>query len=403
METNPSAAGLDESRLSRIHDHLEQQYIQAGRLAGAQVAIARNGHIGYYTEVGFADRERNRPVAKDTIWRIYSMTKPIIGTALMSLYEKGLFQLTDPVSRFIPSFANQKVREPQPDGSMRYVEPRRPMNMSDAMMHMSGFGITLMGLPEMPGGEDPKYLDRKITLEEYCDRLGGRHLDYHPGEHWVYGISTDICGRLIEVLSGQRLDHYLQETIFDPLGMVDTGFMVSDDKIDRFSATYRRNRNKELVLMEDPQTSSYRKEPLFLSGGGGLVSTMGDYLTFTRMLVNGGELNGVRILGRKTVDLMTMNHLPDGADMTKFAIPGSYGEVGFEGMGFGFTMAVSNGPVETAQIGNKGDFMWGGYASTTFWCDPTEDLTVVFMTQFIPSGTFNFRGQLKSLVYPTLL
>jgi CubicO group peptidase (beta-lactamase class C family) len=245
----------------------------------------------------------------------------------------------------------------------------------------------------------PTHRGSGATLETFVSRLAEQPLEFHPGTHWHYTISTDICGRLVEILSGQRFDDYLRATIFQPLGMEDTGFFISDDKIDRFAASYRRDRDKKLLLVEDPERSRFRQQPAFLSGGGGLLSTTGDYLRFCQMLLGGGEVDGVRILGRKTVELMASNHLPGGGDMRQFALPGGYGEVEFAGMGFGLTVAVAQEPARTGVVGSVGEFMWGGAASTIFWVDPREDLTAVFMTQFLPSGTFNFRGQLKSIVY----
>lgn len=400
MNIDPAGAGLDESRLGNIRDHLQRRYIEPGKLAGCQVAVGRNGILGYYEQLGLRDRERELPVAEDTIWRIYSMTKPITGVALMTLYEKGTFQLTDPVSRFIPEWRDLKVKERLDDGTTRVVDPVRAMTVRDVLMHMSGWGAGAMAVRN---GDGDSFLDGTQDLESFCASLAERTLSFHPGSQWVYGISTDICGRLVEVISGQRFDDYLREHVFGPLGMVDTGFQVSDDQVERFAASYGRANDKSLRLLEDPVDSAYRKPRAFLSGGGGLVSTLPDYARFCQMLVNGGELDGVRVLGRHTVDLMTTNHLPGGGDMRQFALPGGYGEVGFDGMGFGLTMAIGLGPARTGQIGSVGDFMWGGMASTTFWCDPVEDLWVVFMTQLIPSGTYNFRGQLKSLVYPALL
>lgn len=410
MKVDPDAAGLDAGQLERIGAHLRRNYIDPGKIAGCQTLVARGGEVGYYEALGQMDRERATPITPDTIWRIYSMTKPITGVALMSLYEQGHFQLSDPVHRFIPEWRGLKVKQRNDDGTKTLVDPQRPMTVRDVLMHMSGFGMGAMRLRfrgEGPDGgttEQPadSFLDGDRTLETMCADLAERPLDFHPGSQWVYGVSTDICARLVEVMSGQRFDDHLRTTIFDPLGMVDTGFRVTDDQLDRFSACYRRAADKSIRLQDDPHTSPYRRERSMLSGGGGLVSTMVDYHRFAQMLLNGGELDGVRVLGRKTVELMTTNHLPGDADMATFAQPGGYGEVGFDGMGFGLTMAVGLGPARTGQIGSRGDYMWGGMASTTFWCDPTEDLLVVFMTQLIPSGTFNFRGQLKSLVYPAL-
>ena len=412
MKVDPAGAGLDERRLERITEHLQRRYIDAGRIAGCQVAVARRGHVGYFRSFGLRDLERSLPVEEDTIWRIYSMTKPITGVALMSLFERGTFQLSDPVTRFIPEWRDLQVRERAEDGSERLVDPERPMTVRDLLMHMSGLGFagrpTLQELfsadnlgqgrgfvPGLRYGPD-------VTLHTMVERYAGYPLVFHPGRHWFYSVSTDVCGRLVEIISGQRFDDYLRETIFEPLGMTDTGFMVPDPKAGRFAACYLRNPSKKLVLADDPQRSGYRQQPSFLSGGGGLVSTATDYLRFCQMLLSGGELDGVRILGRKTVELMTANHLPGDGDLKSFAIPGAYGEVGLDGMGFGLTMAVAKAPTATQVIGSPGEYMWGGAASTIFWVDPAEDLAVVFMTQLLPSGTFNFRGQLKTLVYPAI-
>jgi CubicO group peptidase (beta-lactamase class C family) len=413
MKVNPAGAGLDERRLERITEHLQHRYVDAGRIAGCQVAVARHGHVGYFRSFGLRDLERSLPVEEDTIWRIYSMTKPITGVALMSLYERGMFQLSDPVTRFIPQWRDLKVRERAEDRSERLVDPERPMTVRDLLTHMSGLGFagrpTLQELfsadslgqgrgfvPGLRRGPD-------ATLQTMVEHYAGYPLVFHPGTHWLYSVSTDICGRLVEIISGQRFDDYLRETIFEPLGMTDTAFVVPDQKAGRFAACYRRDASKKLVLVDDPQRSGYRQQPSFLSGGGGLVCTATDYLRFCEMLLSGGELDGVRILGRKTVELMTANHLPGDGDLRSFAIPGGYGEVGFDGMGFGLTMAVAKAPTATQVIGSAGEYMWGGAASTIFWADPVEDLTVVFMTQLLPSGTFNFRGQLKTLVYPAII
>jgi CubicO group peptidase (beta-lactamase class C family) len=411
-----AATGLDANRLERITEHISTRYIDAGRITGCQVAVARHGHLAYFRSFGLMDREREKPVTDDTIWRIFSMTKPFTGVALMSLYEHGQFQLSDPVARFIPEWSDLQVRERADDGSSVLVPPHRPMSMRDVLMHMSGlgwggrrtpFGVATeaadaTGETRWAAGEGDPF-DAEWTLASLVERLAERPLRFHPGEHWFYSLSTDVCARLVEIISGRRFDDYLRETIFDPLGLDDTGFVVPDDKIDRFAANYGRARDKSLRLVDDPMTSGYRRERSFLSGGGGLVSTTADYVRFAQMLANGGEIDGVHVLGRKTVELMTCNHLPGGGELREFAVPGGYGEVGFDGVGFGLTMAIGLGPAATQTIGTAGDFMWGGAASTIFWVDPAEDLVVVFMTQLMPSGTFNFRGQLKTLVYPAIV
>src|SRR5215469_1568115 len=379
MKVNPFGAALNEGQLERITEHLQHRYIDAGRIAGCQVAVARRGHVGYFRSFGLRDRERSLPVEEDTIWRIYSMTKPITGVALMSLYERGMFQLSDRVTRFIPEWRDLKVAERAAGGSERLVEPERPMTVRDLLMHMSGLGFgggpTLAELfaPDssaMRTGVTPgSRRGRDATLATMVERYAEYPLEFHPGSHWLYSVSTDICGRLVEIMSGQRFDDYLRQAIFGPLGMSDTGFVVPEQKVHRFAACYRRDSGKRLVLMDDPERSGYRQEPSFLSGGGGLVSTTPDYLRFCQMLLGGGEVDGVRILGRKTVELMASNHLPGDGDLQSVAFPGGYGEVGFAGMGFGLTVAVAKAPALTQIIGSPGEFTWGGAASSVFWVD----------------------------------
>jgi CubicO group peptidase (beta-lactamase class C family) len=406
LKIDPEAAGFDAVRLARVDEHLRTRYVEPGKIAGCEVAVARRGQVAHLSSLGHRDRERGVPVGDDTIWRIYSMTKPLTGVALLTLYEQGLFQLDDPVHRFLPELRDVKVGVPDGEGGWRMVDPARPMSVRDAMMHMTGIGYGPKGarLDLATIGERPPSM--RVgggTLQTLVERLGGEPLRFHPGTGWLYSLSTDVCARLVEVLSGRRFDHYLQQAIFDPLGMPDTRFSVPDAEIGRFAALYRRNPDKSLRLLDDPVTSGYRTHPAFLSGGGGLVSTTADYLRFAQMLVQGGELDGVRVLAPRTVELMRTNHLPGGGDLSSVALPGGYGEVGFAGMGFGLTVAVSLGPAATGVVGSPGEFMWGGAASTIFWVDPVDEVVVVFMTQLLPSGTFNFRGQLKALVYGAMV
>jgi CubicO group peptidase (beta-lactamase class C family) len=406
LKIDPEAAGFDAVRLARVDEHLRTRYVEPGKIAGCEVAVARRGQVAHLSSLGHRDRERGVPVGDDTIWRIYSMTKPLTGVALLTLYEQGLFQLDDPVHRFLPELRDVKVGVPDGEGGWRMVDPARPMSVRDAMMHMTGIGYGPKGarLDLATIGERPPSM--RVgggTLQTLVERLGGEPLRFHPGTGWLYSLSTDVCARLVEVLSGRRFDHYLQQAIFDPLGMPDTGFSVPDAEIGRFAALYRRNPDKSLRLLDDPVTSGYRTHPAFLSGGGGLVSTTADYLRFAQMLVQGGELDGVRVLAPRTVELMRTNHLPGGGDLSSVALPGGYGEVGFAGMGFGLTVAVSLGPAATGVVGSPGEFMWGGAASTSFWVDPVDEVVAVFMIQLLPSGTFNFRGQLKALVYGAMV
>jgi CubicO group peptidase (beta-lactamase class C family) len=406
MKIDPDAAGFDAARLERITEHLTKRYIEPQKIAGCQTVVARHGEVAYFSSLGSMDLERAKPVQEDTIWRIYSMTKPITGVALMSLYERGHFQLDDPIHRFIPEWRGLKVKQEQPDGSTRLVVPERPMSVRDALMHMTGLGWGIDGPLEMDRFLEAMAIVRggpTGTLQTMIENLADKPLVFHPGTRWLYGLSTDVCGRLVEVMSGRSFDDYLRTEIFEPLGMRDTAFSVPDSEIDRFAASYGRRRDKTLKLIDDPERSTYRRQPAFLSGGGGLVSTTEDYLRFARMLLGGGELDGVRILGRKTVELMSINHLPGNGELRSFALPGGYGETGFDGIGFGLTMAVGLGQAETQAIGSRGDYYWGGAASTIFWIDPAEELVVVFMTQLMPSGSFNFRGQLKSIIYPAIV
>lgn len=400
MKVDAAAAGLDEGRLERIGHHLRTRYIEPGKIAGAQVAVVRGGTVGYFESFGLQDRERQVPVTDDAIWRLYSMTKPITGVAMMTLYEQAHFQLDDPVERWIPEWKNMTVREADPNGGSRILPAHRPPTIRDILTHTSGIGYG-EGNGDLVLGERNWLADH--DLASMSRAFGEWPLRFQPGEHWLYSHGMDIAARLVEIMSGLPYDEYLRTAIFEPLGMTDTDFWVPADKVGRFAANYGRNARKELVLMDDPTRSTYLRTPKLFNGGGGLVGTTADYVRFAAMLANGGELDGRRVLGRKTIELLATNHLAGDADMADLALPMGYGEVGFAGNGFGLTVAVSKGPQATGVVGSAGEFMWGGAASTTFWVDPAEQLAVVFMTQLMPSGTFNFRAQLKSLVYGALV
>jgi CubicO group peptidase (beta-lactamase class C family) len=411
MELAPKATGLSTGRLERITDHLERNYIAPGKIAGCQVAVARHGHLAYFRSLGQMDREAAKPMADDAIFRIYSMTKPITSVALMSLYERGYFQLNDPVSRFFPSWKSQRVWVSGQGAEMVTEAPTRPVSMRDMLCHTGGLtygsALVALGAPDSGHPVDKAYAEVGVrrddgeTLTDFMDKLARVPLRYQPGERWMYSLSTDVCGALVEKISGQRFDRYLQEAIFDPLGMTDTGFSVPADKVDRFCTNYRRGADKSLKLLDAPANSGYLKEPAFFSGGGGLVSTTEDYMRFCDMLRRGGELEGARILGPRTIEMMHRNHLKDGQDLTQMAI-GGFSETANEGVGFGLGFATTIDGVRNGGLG-EGDYYWGGAASTIFWVDPVEDLTVVFMTQLMPSGAFNFRGQLKSIVHSSIV
>jgi CubicO group peptidase (beta-lactamase class C family) len=400
MKVDADGAGLDESRLGWIADHLRSRYIEPGKIAGAQVAVVRGGVVGYFESFGLQDRERAVPVADDAIWRLYSMTKPITGVAMMTLYERGHFQLDDAVDRWIPEWRDMTVKEPDPNGGSRIVPAHRPPTIRDILTHTSGIGYGFEN-DDLVLGERNWLADH--DLASMARAFGVWPLRFQPGSHWLYSHGMDVAARLVEIMSGLPYDEYLRTAILEPLGMVDTEFWVPADKVDRFAVCYGRNARKELVLMDDPTTSTYLRKPRLFNGGGGLVGTTADYVRFCTMLAGGGALDGRRVLSRKTLELMITNHLPGDGDMSDFALPMGYGEVGFAGNGFGLTVAVSKGPHASGTVGSAGALMWGGAASTTFWVDPTEELAVVFMTQLMPSGTFNFGGQLRSLVYAALL
>lgn len=408
---NPEQAGLDPERLARIDEHFERRYIQPKKIAGALTLVARRGEVAHLSPAGLMDVEREKPMQEDTIFRIYSMSKPITSVALMTLWEEGHWQLTDPVHRFIPEWKKLRVYQSGTHPNFLTKPPERPMSVQDLMTHQSGLTYGFMnrtnvdaayrkvgigGATVGPGGEA-----RPGKLADMVEQLAELPLEFSPGTRWNYSVSTDVLGYLVEVISGQPFDEFLRERIFEPLGMVDTGFSVPPDKVDRFAANYGRGRDKRLVLADDPATSSYLREPTYLSGGGGLTSTATDYWRFCQMLLNGGELEGHRVLGRKTIELMTMNHLPGGQDLTQLSV-GAFSETTNEGVGFGLGFAMTLDPTLNGG-GSAGEYYWGGAASTIFWNDPQEDLTVVFLTQLMPSATFNFRGQLKQLVYSAII
>ena len=409
MDAQSQWTGLDAGRLERIGEHLERNYIGPGKIAGCQVSVARHGHLAYFKSFGKMDLARGMPTADDTIYRIYSMTKPITSVALMTLYEKGYFQLNDPVSRYVPSWKEHRVWTAGEGDTIQTEPAHRPVSFRDVLSHTAGltYGGGLPGVG-IQHPIDRIYRELKIrsagstdSMVEFMDKLGQVPLRYQPGTAWMYSLATDVCGALVEIISGKPFAQYLQDEIFGPLGMKDTAFFVAPDKVGRFAANYQRGPDKKLKLIDDPATSAFIGEPGFKSGGGGLTGTSADYLRFCEMLRRGGELDGARILGPRTIELMHMNHLPGGKDLTQLAL-GTFSETANEGVGFGLGFASTLGQVATGTLG-AGDYYWGGAASTIFWVDPKEDLSVVFMTQLMPSGTFNFRGQLKNIIYSAII
>ena len=405
MEVDATAAGFQKEKLARIGTHLRENYIDPGKIPGCKVLVSRHGIPAYFESMGLMDRERNKPMREDTIFRIYSMTKPITSVALMMLWEEGRFQLTDPVHRFIPSWREQRVWQEGTGEQMVTRRPTSPVTMQHILSHTAG--LTYGGL--LPGMETPVddvYTELGLargggeTLLDFANKLGGVPLLYDPGQRWCYSLATDVCVALVEIISGQPFESVLQERVLGPLGMVDTGFRVTDEQANRFAACYLRMPDKKLILEDDPETSHYRHRRNFFSGGGGLVGTTADYMAFCEMLRQGGQYDGYQLLGRRTLELMTANHLAGGQSLAQMAL-GAFSETANEGVGFGLGFASTLDEVASASVG-AGDFYWGGRASTIFWVDPEEDLQVIFMTQLIPSSTFNFRGQLKNIVYGAL-
>jgi CubicO group peptidase (beta-lactamase class C family) len=409
MSTRPEALGLSSERLARIDSHLKSRYVDPGKIAGALTLVARRGEVAHLSPVGLMDRERGKPMTEDTIFRIYSMTKPITSVALMMLYEHGHFQLDDAVHKLIPIPTWRDLRVYQMGNHPVFLTApcERPMTVRDLMTHMSGLTYGFMERTNVDAayrklgiGASDKPFDG--TLHEMVQLLATLPLEFSPGTAWNYSVSTDVLGYLVEVLSGEPLDQYLRRHIFDPLGMRDTAFHVPPEEVDRFAACYDRGPGKKLRLQDDPPTSPYLAAPKLLSGGGGLVSTAADYLRFCRMLLAGGELDGVRLLGPRTIEFMTRSHLPDGKDLTDLSV-GAFSETTYEGTGFGLGFSVNLDPVRSGVIGSVGEYAWGGAASTIFWIDPAEDLIAIFLTQLMPSRTFNFRGQLQSIIYSAII
>ena len=401
----PESVGLASEGLRRVDRHLLSRYIEPNKIAGALTLVARRGEIAWLSPLGVMDRERDKPMRADTLFRIYSMTKPVTSVAMMMLHERGAFALADPVHRYIPEWASLRVYRYGRYPNFVTEPAERAMTIRDLLIHTSGLSYQIMERSPV----DEAYRQVGIggpagTLGDMVERLAKLPLEFSPGTRWSYSVASDVVGYLVEVLSGQRFDDYLRTQIFEPLGMADTGFVVPADKIGRFAANYiRQPGSTQATLMDDPGDSPYTRPKTFLSGGGGLVSTAADYLRFAEMLRRGGELDGKRLLGPRTVAYMTRNHLPDGRDLASLASSGSFSETRYEGVGFGLGVHVIVDPVRAQVPVSAGEFGWGGLASTAFWVDPVEDLVVIFLTQLVPSTTFDFRGQLKAIIHGAIV
>ena len=410
---SPESAGMSEARLQRLDENLKRNYVDNGRFPGTHTLVYRRGKVVHSTVQGLADVERNVAVKDDTIFRIYSMSKPITSVAFMMLVEEAKVALDEPVAKYIPEWRNLGVYVGgmptlgvQPGGPPRFITrpTARPMQIVDLLRHTSGLTYGFQNRTNV----DAAYRTLKIgnvdvsgTLQSMIEGVATLPLEFSPGEAWNYSISTDVLGYLIGKISGKPFEQFLKERVFDPLGMVDTAFYVPEEKAHRFAACYSADGKGGKVLQDDPAKSAYLKPPSFVSGGGGLVSTTADYLKFCRMLLGRGALGNARLLSPKTLALMTTNHLPGNKTLPELS-RSLFSEATYDGVGFGLGFAVTMDAARTLIPGSAGEFWWGGAATTSFWIDPAEDLAVVFMTQNLPSAAYPIRRELRTLVYSAI-
>ena len=391
--------GFVADRLPRIARHIER-YVDEGKLPGVLCLVSRGGEEAFFHAYGLRDAERGEPMRRDTVVRLYSMTKPVASVALMMLYEEGRFQLDDPVAKTIPAWRDLAVFDRGDAERYAVVPPDAPLAIKHLLTHTSGLTYGFMNQHPV----DAMYRAADVTggtLEDMAEKLAAIPLKFSPGTRWSYGVSTDVCGYLVERFSGQPLDEFVGARIAAPLGMTDSGFHVRDEAADRFAACYQHVPSGGYRLQDDPARSRYRQRPTFLSGGGGMVGTIDDYHRFARMLLGKGALDGRRLLGRKTVEYMTSNHLPGNCDLVAMGQP-VFSETSYAGVGFGLGFSVVVDPAAANVLGSPGEFAWGGAASTYFWIDPVEEVIAVFLTQLLPSSTYPIRRELKTLVYQAL-
>jgi CubicO group peptidase (beta-lactamase class C family) len=404
---DPAEVGFDPSRLARIDRHLDR-YVEAGLLPGWQLVIARDGEIAHAATSGLRDMEAGLPVEPDTIWRIYSMTKPIASVAAMSLWEEGAFELKDPIARWLPAFADARVYRGGSDLAPRTEPLTEPIRMWHLLTHTSGLTYGFHRAHPVDAlyreaGFDwtfPEGLD----LAACCDAWAALPLQFQPGTQWHYGVSTDVLGRVLEVIAGQPFDAVLRERVTRPLGMDETGFAAPETELGRLAALYSPDPETGKARRNDRLGVLGTRPPSCLSGGGGLVSTAADYQRFAQMLAGRGALEGVRVLGPRTLALMTANQLPGGADLESFGGAGLIStETTYDGVGFGLGFSVVEDPVAARYPASRGEYAWGGAASTAFWVDPFERMSVVFLTQLLPSSTHPLRSQLHQLTHQALI
>ncbi|NNN00391.1 MAG: beta-lactamase family protein [Acidimicrobiaceae bacterium] len=403
IRVDPSQMGVDVTRLERVKTHFDR-YVQDRRLSGWLATVARGGELVWSAKGGYRDREKALAVTDDTIWRIYSMTKPITSVAAMILYEEGHFDLNDDAGRWIDELKSPRVWSGGNVNNPETVPANGPVRIHHLLTHMSGltYGFNYVHPVDAiyrAKGYDfgyPKGADLEQAVHDWCTSP----LLFQPGSRWNYSVATDVLGRLIEIWSGQSLDVFLRERVLDPLGMDDTDWWCPTAKQDRLSMLYVPLNGDSFAHEELARGAA--KQPRVLGGGGGLVSSAADYHRFSTMLLRRGELDGVRVISSRTIDLMTQNHLPDDADLTAFATD-SFSETSYAGVGFGLGFSVVLDRRKNKSLVSEGSFAWGGAASTVFWVDPDEELTVSFFTQLLPSGTYPIRRELQQLVYQALL
>jgi len=401
-QSRPEDVGLSSARLDWIEGWM-RSWIDSSRLPFLTVLVARHGHVVWQRCFGMADVERRVPIAPETIVRIYSMTKPLTTVAAMMLYEEGRFQLDDPISRFIPAFRDPRVASGGAMwGKLNSVPAAREITFRDLMTHTSGLTYWFMEASPVDAAYRAAGIDLNNTdqtLEETVNRIASIPLLAQPGSEWNYSVSTDVLGHLVAVISGRPFENFLRERVLGPLGMTDTDFFVPPQKAERFAACYGPSKEGGITLIDDRASSPFLRAPTAPSGGGGLVGTAADYMRFCRFMLNNGELDGVRLLGRKTIELMTSNHL--GGDMASMGQP-NFNESSTAGIGFGLGFSVMLDPARAQILGTPGEFGWGGAASTGFWCDPAEDMAVVLLTQLVPSSTYPIRRELRVLTYAAI-
>ncbi|MFN0040263.1 MAG: serine hydrolase domain-containing protein [Burkholderiales bacterium] len=394
-DATPGSAGMSAERLARLDAALHKA-VEIGELPGAVVMIVRDGKLVHARSIGWQDRDAKIPMQRDSIFRIYSMTKPIVSVAAMMLVEEGRLGLHEPVSKYIPEFKETKVGVESADAAgkpvLTLVNAVRQMTVQDLLRHTSGLTYGVLGPPNLVKKTyvDAGIFSQKWVLADFCRALAKLPLQHEPGSTWEYGHSSDVLGRVVEVASGQALDLFLSDRIFRPLNMADTGFHVPRDKHGRIAQPI-----PDKYTGKTPELLDLREPATFFAGGHGLVSTAEDYLRFTRMLLNGGELDGVRLLGPRTVRNMSANHLNERISRGNLYLPGP----GY-GFGLGFGTRVESGQSEWP--GSVGDYYWGGFAGTAFWIDPAEKLAVVYMSQE-PVRRGHYRNLLRSLVYQAIL